>query len=66
MHFFPQKKNKQMYNIGYLISLMFNIIFDKKFIHKILTRSDILQGQALFRGVKQLRRCLVMLRKKEK
>ena len=36
MHFFPQKKNKQMYNIGYFISLMFNIIFDKKFIHKIL------------------------------
>ena len=27
---------------------------------KIKTRSDILQGQALFRGVKQLRRCLVM------
>merc|ERR1711989_65387 len=26
-----------------------------------LTRSDILQGQALFRGVKSLRRCLVML-----
>merc|ERR1711980_81327 len=26
------------------------------------TRSDILQGQALFRGVKQLRRCLVMLK----
>ena len=25
------------------------------------TRSDILQGQALFRGVKQLRRCLVIL-----
>ena len=25
------------------------------------TRSDILQGQALFRGVKQPRRCLVML-----
>merc|ERR1712198_671788 len=30
------------------------------------TRSDILQGQALFRGVKQLRRCLVMLNKFEK
>merc|ERR1711973_262012 len=26
-----------------------------------ITRSDILQGQALFRGVKSLRRCLVML-----
>ena len=30
------------------------------------TRSDILQGQALFRGVKQLRRCLVMLNNFEK
>ena len=30
------------------------------------TRSDILQGQALFRGVKQLRRCLVMLKNFEK
>ena len=30
------------------------------------TRSDILQGQALFRGVKQLRRCLVMLKIFEK
>merc|ERR1711872_598250 len=28
---------------------------------KVETRSDILQGQALFRGVKQLRKCLVML-----
>ena len=27
----------------------------------IITRSDILQGQALFRGVKQLKRCLGML-----
>ena len=33
---------------------------------KIVTRSDILQGQALFRGVKQLRRCLVMLNNLEK
>ena len=32
-----------------------------------MTRSDILQGQALFRGVKQLRRCLgILKRKKEK
>ena len=31
-----------------------------------LTRSDILQGQALFRGVKQLRRCQVMLNNFEK
>merc|ERR1711973_290573 len=31
-----------------------------------VTRSDILQGQALFRGVKQLRRCLVMLNNFEK
>ena len=31
-----------------------------------LTRSDILQGQALFSGVKQLRRCLVMLNNFEK
>ena len=30
------------------------------------TRSDILQGQALFSGVKQLRRCLVMLNNFEK
>ena len=30
------------------------------------TRSDILQGQAQFRGVKQLRRCLVMLNNFEK
>ena len=30
------------------------------------TRSDILQGQALFRGVKELRRCLVMLNNIEK
>ena len=30
------------------------------------TRSDILQGQALFRGVKQLRRCLGMLNNFEK
>ena len=30
------------------------------------TRSDILQGQALFRGVKQLRRCLEMLNNFEK
>merc|ERR1712082_396227 len=30
------------------------------------TRSDILQGQALFRRVKQLRRCLVMLNNFEK
>ena len=30
------------------------------------TRSDILQGQALFRGVKQLRWCLVMLNNFEK
>ena len=30
------------------------------------TRSDILQGEALFRGVKQLRRCLVMLNNFEK
>ena len=29
-------------------------------------RSDILQGQALFRGVKQLRRCLVMINNFEK
>ena len=28
---------------------------------KVETRSDILQGQALFRGVKQLRMCLVIL-----
>ena len=28
---------------------------------EVITRSDILQGQALFRGVKKLRRCLVML-----
>ena len=33
---------------------------------KIVTKSDILQGQALFRGVKQLRRCLVMLNNFEK
>ena len=32
----------------------------------IQTRSDILQGQALFRGVKQLRRCLVRLNNFEK
>merc|ERR1712131_416804 len=32
----------------------------------IKTRSDILQGQALFRGVKQLRRCLLMLNNFEK
>ena len=32
----------------------------------IRTRSDILQGQALFRGLKQLRRCLVMLNNFEK
>ena len=32
----------------------------------IKTRSDILQGQAQFRGVKQLRRCLVMLNNFEK
>merc|ERR1712198_717335 len=31
-----------------------------------ITRSDILQGQALFRGVKQLRRCLGMLNNFEK
>merc|ERR1711973_714566 len=31
-----------------------------------ITRSDILQGQALFRGVKSLRRCLVMLNNFEK
>ena len=31
-----------------------------------ITRSDILQGQALFRGVKQLRRCLLMLNNFEK
>ena len=31
-----------------------------------LTRSDILQGQALFRGVKQLRRFLGMLNNFEK
>merc|ERR1712189_61714 len=31
-----------------------------------MTRSDILQGQALFRGVKQLRRCLGMLDNFEK
>ena len=30
------------------------------------TRSDILQGQALFRGVKHLRRCRVMLNNFEK
>ena len=30
------------------------------------TRSDTLQGQALFRGVKQLRRCLLMLNNFEK
>ena len=30
------------------------------------TRSDILHGQALFRGVNQLRRCLVMLNNFEK
>merc|ERR1712035_29915 len=33
---------------------------------KKITRSDILQGQALFRGVKSLRRCLVMLNNFEK
>ena len=32
----------------------------------IITRSDILQGQALLRGVKQLRRCLVRLNNFEK
>ena len=37
------------------------VYFDKK----IETRSDILQGQALFRGVKHLR-CLVMLNNFEK
>merc|ERR1712198_797605 len=37
-----------------------NILVDTR------TRSDILQGQALFRGVKQLRRCLVMLKIFEK
>ena len=31
-----------------------------------LTRSDILQGQAQFRGLKKLRRCLVMLNNFEK
>ena len=31
-----------------------------------MTRSDILQGQALFREVKQLRRCLGMLNNFEK
>ena len=31
-----------------------------------MTRSDILQGQALFRGVKQLRRCLGRLNNFEK
>ena len=34
--------------------------------NQLTTRSDILQGQALFRGVKQLRRCLVMLKIFEK
>ena len=34
---------------------------DQKSSDATSTRSDILQGQALFRGVKQLRRCLVML-----
>ena len=33
---------------------------------RTITRSDILQGQALFRGVKQLRRCLLMLNNFEK
>ena len=32
----------------------------------VLTRSDILQCQALFRGVKQLRRCLGMFNNFEK
>ena len=32
---------------------------------KLRTRSDFLQGQALFRGVKQLRSCLGMLNRFE-
>merc|ERR1712115_158263 len=41
-----------------------NTIYQKPFAKE--TRSDILQGQALIRGVKQLRRCLVMLNNFEK
>merc|ERR1711873_340419 len=40
-------------------NILCNIRDDRE---KNITRSDILQGQALFRGVKQPRRCLVMLK----
>jgi len=40
--------------------------FDFEFMNLKKTRSDILQGQALFRGVKQLRRCLELLNNFEK
>ena len=43
-----------------------NVIASLELWQESITRSDILQGQALFRGVKQLRRCLVILKIFEK
>ena len=43
-----------------------NVIASLELWQESITRSDILQGQALFRGVKQPRRCLVILNNFEK
>ena len=49
---------------SYILEIHFKLEINFLLIAK--TRSDILQGQALFREVKQLRRCLGMLNNFEK